>query len=141
MNLKSFSGAIRQAAFLMILAALPAVAAAFLHPSRPDPARIPMVDASTVKAWSYPFLWVDARPRAEFLRDGIPGAISLSEEEWERSIDAFLDAWDERNPVVVYCGGGDCGTSESVARRLRKEAAIKEIYVLKGGVSSWRKMP
>ena len=132
---------LRQAVFLLLLAALPAVAAAFLHPSRPDPARVSMVEASVVKTWKNAFIWVDARPRADFLRDGIPGAISLSEDEWERSIDTFLDAWEAGKPVVVYCGGGDCGTSESVARRLRKEARIPEIYVLKGGVDAWRKRP
>ena len=123
----------------MLFAVFPAVTAGFLHPSRPDPARIPIVEASTVKEWGKPFLWVDARSRTEFLRDGIPGAVSLSEDEWENSIDGFLDAWDSGKAVVVYCGGGDCGTSESVARRLRKEAGITEIYVLRGGVDSWRK--
>ena len=132
---------LRQVALLMFLAAWPALAAAFLHPSRPDPARVPTVEASTVRAWKTPFLWVDARPRGEFLRNGIPGAISLPEDDWERSIDAFLDAWDAGTPVVVYCEGGDCGTSESVARRLRKEAGITQIYVLKGGVGSWRNAP
>ena len=129
----------RQAAFLMALAAVPAVAAAFLHPSRPDPVRVPTVEASVVRTWDKPFLWVDARRRAEFERNGITGAISLSEDDWEGSIDGFLDAWDTHMPVVVYCGGGDCGASESVARRLRKEAGITEIYILKGGVDSWRK--
>lgn len=125
----------------MVLAALPALAAAWLHPSRPDPARIPQVEASVLKTWENRFLWVDARPRADFLRDGLTRAISLSEDDWDSSIDGFLDAWDPGVPVVVYCGGGDCGASESVARRLRKEAGIKEIYVLKGGVAAWKKIP
>ena len=131
---------LRQAVFLLLLAVLPAVAAGLFHPSRPDPARVPVVEAATLKTWKKSFVWVDARTRADFRRDGIPGAISLCEDEWDHLIDGFLDAWDPQTAVVVYCGGGDCGTSESVARRLRKETGITEIYVLKGGVDSWRKV-
>ncbi len=136
--MRAFAPALRQAAFLILLAAVPSVLAALFHPSRPDPSRIPRIEAADVKAWTKPFVWVDARPPAEFLRGAIPGAVSLSEDDWDRSIDAFADAWEPGVPVVVYCGGGDCGASDSVARRLKREAGVTEIFVLRGGVDAWR---
>jgi len=136
--MRVFIPALRQAVFLMLLAAVPSIAAALLHPSRPDPSRIPQVEAAAVKSWTKRFVWVDARPPAEFQRDAIPGALSLSEDDWDRSIDAFADAWEPGVPVVVYCGGGDCGASESVARRLKREAGVADIFVLRGGFDAWR---
>jgi len=39
----------------------------------------------------------------------------------------------------VYCDGADCGTSRAVARRLKRELGVSEVYVLKGGWRAWPK--
>jgi rhodanese-related sulfurtransferase len=91
-----------------------------------------------VHEWGDRVLWVDARTRAKYEREHIPGAILLNEDEWNTLISAFLDAWDPDVPVVVYCDGGSCDASHAVAERLRKEyPQVTKVHVLKGGWSAW----
>jgi len=40
---------------------------------------------------------------------------------------------------VVYCSSLNCNASREVARRLRDEAQLKNVFVLEGGWEEWLK--
>ena len=132
---------IRKAALILLIALVPAVAAGLLHPNRPAwtrPGAKNEIDLPTALQWGSRLLWVDARPRAEFEAGHIPGAVLLNEDEWERQLDGFLDAWKRDSVVVVYCSTVSCDASRGVAARLKSEARIDDVYVLKGGWETWQ---
>jgi rhodanese-related sulfurtransferase len=95
------------------------------------------VELEMVTRWRTPVLWVDARPASAYGKRHVPDAISLNESEWERLLPGFLEAWRPDVKVVVYCDSQACNSSEEVARRLRRELNLDEVFVLKGGWSSW----
>jgi len=126
---------------MMLFALLPAMAAGLFHPKRPAwnrPAPGNEVELSAVLQWGPQVLWVDARARNLFELDHIPGAVLLNEDEWESLLDRFLDAWTRDSTVVVYCSSASCDASQGVAARLKSEAQIQNVYVLKGGWETWR---
>ncbi len=98
-----------------------------------------MVTLAQARAWGDTAIWVDARPDEEFARDHVPGAISLNEDHWNSSLPQFLAAWSPEKKVVVYCSSLSCNASREVARRLRKEAQLQNVFVLEGGWEAWLK--
>ena len=138
--------AAHQAAALLLLAALPAILTAWLHPRRPawPPAedsipRISITDALML-ARNNPVIWADARSAGAFAAEHIPGAINVTEADWERSLAGLADVWRPGQPVIVYCAGGGCETSRSVASRLRRDLKVTDVYVLKGGWEAWLRL-
>jgi rhodanese-related sulfurtransferase len=131
--------ALRQAMALLALALLPALVSGALQLGWRD--REPLapgeVRAATVREWGSKVQWVDARRRDKFNAGHLPGAILLNEDEWNKLVPAFLDAWDPDRPTVVYCDGGSCEASHAVAKRLREELKIGDVHVLKGGLTEW----
>lgn len=83
------------------------------------------------------YLWVDAREEKLFRKGHIPGAIHLSETQWERGLESFLMSWSPGQIVIVYCDSEACQSSKAVAERLRDETGIEDIKTLKGGWESW----
>jgi len=130
--------ACRQLCALLALALLPAIVAGALqlHKVKPDP--MPQVEPAQVRAWGEAVLLVDARPRKEFERDGLPDSVLLNEDEWNALIPDFLNQWEPDKRIVVYCGGGGCQASKAVAARLRTELQLENVHVLKGGLKAWR---
>jgi rhodanese-related sulfurtransferase len=51
----------------------------------------------------------------------------------------FLTAWSPEKKVVVYCSAQSCNAAREVAKRLRDEAQLKNVFVLEGGWEEWRK--
>lgn len=91
------------------------------------------VEFAQAREWGEGVLWVDARPDAQYQADHIPGAIQLNEDRWSELLPPFLGLWSPEKKTIVYCGSQSCAASHEVARRLREEAQLKEIYVLHGG--------
>lgn len=83
-----------------------------------------------------PFL--DARTEEEFRAGHIAGAFHLPSDAFTRGgkVEA-LQYLDQNEPVVIYCGGGDCHASEYVAIELEK-AGFKAYHIMKDGFPSWR---
>lgn len=83
-------------------------------------------------------LWVDARPRAEWQRDGLRGSILVTDHR-DENLDALVaEAFPKlvnARMVVVYCSDKGCGTSKTVAKILRDLQAGPEVVFLHGG---WR---
>ena len=130
-----------QAFVLVSLAVIPALLCGLFHPRRPAwrvealaPGEILL---QTALAENDKVLWLDARPEADFQKDHIPGALLLNEEDWDNLLPQTLNAWRKGKVIVVYCSSLQCHASDEVAKRLRAEAKLPEVYVLKGGWESW----
>ena len=137
------SRALRQALLLIALAFLPAIGEAIYFRDKvlwqspvPDSE---MVKVAQARAWSDGAIWVDARPDNEFEREHVPGALLLNEDRWNELLPQFLAAWSPEKKVVVYCSTQGCNASREVARRLRNEAQLKDVFVLEGGWEEWLK--
>ena len=137
------SSLVRQVLILAALALAPGVGGAvyFRHKiswrSPILPSELATVDQA--RAWGGNVIWVDARPDDEFASDHVPGAISLNEDRWNELLPEFLAAWSPGKKIVVYCSSLSCNASREVARRLRKEAQLPDVFVLEGGWEAWLK--
>lgn len=136
-------GAIRQALILIALASLPAIGEGFyFHDKMSWESSIPASELVTVdqaKTWGETALWIDSRPDDEFARDHVPGAFSLNEDRWNELLPQFLPNWSPDKKVVVYCSAESCNAARDVAKRLRDEAQLKDVFVLNGGWEAWVK--
>jgi rhodanese-related sulfurtransferase len=137
------SSLVRQALVLVALAFLPGIGQALYFRDKvswqsPIPAS-EMVTLAQARAWGGNAIWVDARPDVEFERDHIPGAVLLNEDRWSELLPQFLVTWSPEKRVVVYCSSQSCNSSREVARRLRDEAQLKNVFVLQGGWEEWLK--
>jgi rhodanese-related sulfurtransferase len=137
------SSLVRQALILAALALVPGFGEAIYFRDKiswrsPVPAS-EMVTVAQARAWGDNAIWVDARPDAEFASDHVPGAVSLNEDRWNELLPQVLAVWSPEKKVVVYCSSLNCNASREVARRLRKEAQLSNVFVLEGGWEEWLK--
>jgi rhodanese-related sulfurtransferase len=83
-------------------------------------------------------VWVDARSRADWKKNGLPGSVlwNLDPAEDMQAFEADVALRVAETPrVIVYCGDENCGLSRQVADRIRALGLGTEVYVLHGG---WR---
>jgi rhodanese-related sulfurtransferase len=83
-------------------------------------------------------LWVDARPRNDWEKTGVPGSVlwNLDPAEDMQAFEAEVAGRIMETPrVIVYCGDENCGLSAQVAERIRALGLGAEVSVLRGG---WR---
>ena len=130
---------LRQLTLVLALALVPALVSGAwqLQWRKQEPLAPGEVRLATARLWGDQVQWVDARSRAKYERTHIPGALLLNEDEWDKLVGPFLDAWDADKTLVVYCDGGSCEASQAVAERIRNELKIGGVYVLKGGWAAW----
>ena len=133
----------REAIALIAFAALPAIGEGIYFRDKvswqsPIPAS-ELVTVDQARAWSDGAIWVDARPDDEFARDHVPGAFSLNVDRWNELLPQFLPNWSPDKKVVVYCSAESCNAARDVAKRLRDEAQLKNVFVLQGGWEEWLK--
>jgi rhodanese-related sulfurtransferase len=138
----------KQAAIILSLAAAAGAAAAVFHPQRPpwfevrNPAELRWAispdEARKLMAEGEVF-WIDARSRASYEADHLPGAVLLNPEEWGELLfnnqEAFQSLLDR--PVIVYCDGDACTRSSEVGERLRELMGLEPVYILRG---EWREL-
>lgn len=84
------------------------------------------------------YLLVDARPRELYDEQRIPGALWLTESDWDGALPDVLGLWRDGIPLVIYCGGTGCSASKRVALRLLRDISDARIYVLRGGFPAWQ---
>ena len=81
---------------------------------------------------------LDARPEIFYRLGHVPGARSLSREEFERDYGVqrvFLESR-RGQPIAVYCSSASCEDSQMVADALVK-LGYRQVLVFKGGWDEW----
>ena len=134
------------AQFAVVLAiALAAAGATYLVKGPPDrsvrcdPAKLKSDEVCldrVMNEWKGQVLWVDARPRADWQRNGMPGAALWNLESGENMQTFEADIAGrmiDGSRVVVYCNNEDCGTSRQVVERIKALQLGNEVFVLYGG--------
>lgn len=129
---------------LAVLPLFPAALASFFHPQRPSwDAKAPVkgeVWLAAVQSWQpATVLWIDARAKAAYDKERIPGALLLNEDDWDNLLEKVLEAWDPDLRLVVYCDARTCQPGREVAKRLREQVGLEEVYFLKGGWQAWQR--
>ena len=132
---------------LAIIAAISLAAAGLTYLVKGPPARSHLCDPTTRRADEIclseitnqsDILWVDARSRGAWQKNGLPSSIL-----WNLDPTEDMQAFEANNAekiaaaqrVVIYCGDENCGTSRQVAERIRKLDLGPQVLVLNGG---WR---
>lgn len=80
---------------------------------------------------------IDARPRVFFDLGHLPGAWSLSREQFDqdfRGLEANLR--NSENTYIVYCSDLDCEDGAVVARELQKRG-LPSVRLFAGGIAEW----
>ena len=134
------------AAVLLGLTLLAATATQKFHPRAPAwylvsaPLRDDEVSLERIRSeWHDDVLWVDARPRDQFDKAHIPGAILLNEYERDALlIESMTTLQDNRKTIVVYCDGAACQASRKMREFLTQNLALDNVWVLRGGWKSWQ---
>ena len=96
------------------------------------------VEVAQAQSWGETVMWVDARPDEQFNAGHIPNALLLNEDRWNELLPPLLATWSPDKRVIVYCSSQSCAASHAVARRLREEAGLKEVFVLHDGWEAWK---
>ena len=134
---------------LVVLVALLAAGATWLVVGSPDRS-VPCLAEELEEGWiclddllasGEEVLWVDARPRAEWKRNGIMGSILLTDHNAESWDDLLADAAEKlfgAPRVVIYCNETGCGSSQAVAEKLRELQLADRVEVLFGGWKALR---
>jgi len=135
--------AIREILILVGLAFLPGLGQAIYFREQVSwQSPVPASESVTVaqaQSWADEAIWVDARPDEQFAHEHVPGALQLNEDHWNELLPQMLVKYSPEKRVVVYCSSLSCGASREVARRLRQEAELKNVFVLEGGWEAWLK--
>ncbi len=97
------------------------------------------VTVAQAQSWGGEALWIDARPDEQFASEHVPGALQLNEDHWNELLPQMLAAYSPEKRVVVYCSSQSCNLAVEVAKRLRQEAQLKNVFVLQGGWEEWLK--
>ncbi|MDF9833824.1 rhodanese-related sulfurtransferase [Ereboglobus sp. PH5-5] len=139
---------LRQALILLVLAAVPALISGFMHRELFDDPPL----AGDETTWAQVYAWqreagaatsqprillIDARPSESHAASHAPGALPLNPAHWEQQLPAIIEELGRaaETRVVVYCDDALCDTSRTVAERIRRELALTNVFILKGG---WR---
>jgi rhodanese-related sulfurtransferase len=81
-------------------------------------------------------VFVDSRSREEFVAGHIPGALNIPLEESRDRLAGEALLYPPDQALVVYCEGGDCQTSISLAKLIH-EKGFTDIRVFTGGWAEW----
>lgn len=84
-----------------------------------------------------PHLLVDSRPKRVADNGMIPGAINISDTEFDKNV-AKLPA-DKAMPLIFYCGGLDCVLSDKSADKARK-LGYSNVMTYPPGYPEWEKL-
>ncbi|MFZ4764798.1 MAG: rhodanese-like domain-containing protein [Roseimicrobium sp.] len=132
---------LREVLVLALCTLLAAAGTHLFHPRAPawfqrdEPLAADEVTLDLVaQRWHGQVLWIDARPRADYVKGHAPGALLLNEEEANQLLfDHFEQLQDNNKPIVVYCDDRACQASRKMAAFLRERLPSASIYVLRGG--------
>lgn len=138
--------AIVQAAILLFLSAVLALASYAWHPRAPalylveKPLRDDEVSVQMIqKRWNNEVLWIDARIQEQYDAEHISGALLLNEQAFEQQLFGLLDTLQTNTkPIIIYCSASKCDASRTILERLKQTLPIENAFVLKGGWKAWK---
>lgn len=111
-------------------------------PTLLDPASLGlMIDAKAAKAlFDQGVIFLDARIQNEYDAGHVPQAYLLNSSMFGTpAADEAMKALDASQPVVIYCGGGECDASKNVAILLQ-QAGFKQLHILENGYPEWKQL-
>lgn len=79
---------------------------------------------------------IDARPYKMFLKETIPGSVSIPDTKMNELEGRFPSSKDEK--IIIYCGGYKCGKSHNIANKLIS-LEYKNVAVYAAGIPDWKK--
>lgn len=131
------------AAQLAAVLGLSAMVAGGTYLVKGPPVRVVLCDPATLKPGEIcleqvvePVVWIDARPRKDWVANGLPNSIlwnlDASEDEAAFEAEAMMKLL-ENPKAVVYCSNEDCGVSKQVADKIRKLDPDFDVKALRGG--------
>ncbi|HSA95808.1 MAG TPA: rhodanese-like domain-containing protein [Acidobacteriota bacterium] len=88
--------------------------------------------------WRAGEAFVDARASDLYREGHVPRALNAPAKDAETRLPSFFGRLPLEGTLVVYCEGGDCQSSQSLAKRLSK-AGFRDIRVFSGGWEEWRR--
>jgi len=80
---------------------------------------------------------VDARSAEEYQLGHIPGAFSLPLDAFDAAYGKLTGDLKKATLVILYCGGGSCGTSEELAKKLRASGFDRDLAIFQDGLPGW----
>ncbi len=83
------------------------------------------------------FMLIDARPKRVFDKGAIPGAVHISDSEFDKHVDK-LPA-DKATPLIYYCGGLECVLSNKSADKARN-LGYSNVKTYVEGYPEWAKL-
>lgn len=85
-------------------------------------------------------VFLDARARKRYDKSHLPGALSLPRNGFQEALPDIFSKLvaPEVKCIVVYCAGGDCDDSKSIAELLA-EMKFPSVKIIKGGWQNWTK--
>ncbi|BAN34986.1 rhodanese-like protein [Sulfuricella denitrificans skB26] len=83
------------------------------------------------------FMLIDARPKRTFDKGAIPGAVNISDSEFDKHVDK-LPA-DKAASLIYYCGGLECVLSVKSAEKARK-LGYTDVKTYVEGYPEWAKL-
>lgn len=87
---------------------------------------------------SHSAVFIDARPKAEFLKSHITGAMQLEKGDLDAAPPAKVLNYLPGSAVIVYCHGQLCTDSENVVKRLvALNKGIGPFHIIKDGFPGW----
>jgi len=85
-------------------------------------------------------IFLDARIDEEFKAGHIPQAFHLNSSLFNTPAAAnTMKALDQSQPIVIYCGGGDCDASTNLAILLQG-AGYTKLHIIQNGFPEWQKL-
>lgn len=93
---------------------------------------VPVVESAFKKNSA---LIIDARPYTMTLKESIPGAVYMNDEELPALMGRFPT--DKNTPIITFCAGFECHKSHVVANKLL-ELGYKKVSVFAGGLPAWK---
>ena len=79
---------------------------------------------------------IDARPYKMFLKETIPGSVSIPDTKMSELEGRFPSSKNEK--IIIYCGGYNCGKSHNIANKLIS-LEYKNVAVYAAGIPDWKK--
>lgn len=99
-----------------------------------------MIDAVAAKSlFDDGVVFLDARITEEFKAGHVPQAFQLNSAMFNTpAAEEAMKALDKLQPIVIYCGGGDCDASKNLAILLQG-AGYERIHIFEAGFPAWEK--